>query len=159
MAASSEGRPFDKSFDGLERSMSYNNNLPQQYPTSSNHQSLGTPLSNTQPQRELARTNGTHPPSLIPNKPSNIDNNNASSSSLREKSDSRERGSAKTDGQSLRERSRGRTGTTRICGKCGGHLSGQFVRALGDTYHLECFTCNVSLIASINHALNRRIHR
>jgi len=32
---------------------------------------------------------------------------------------------------------------SRICGKCGGQLTGQFVRALGDTYHLECFTCHV----------------
>ena len=32
----------------------------------------------------------------------------------------------------------------RVCGKCGKHLTGQFVRALGDTYHLECFTCHVS---------------
>lgn len=32
---------------------------------------------------------------------------------------------------------------SRVCGKCGGHLTGQFVRALGDTYHLECFTCHV----------------
>ena len=32
----------------------------------------------------------------------------------------------------------------RICGKCQKHLTGQFVRALGDTYHLECFTCHVS---------------
>jgi hypothetical protein len=33
----------------------------------------------------------------------------------------------------------------KICGKCGEGLTGQFVRALGDTYHLECFTCHVSL--------------
>lgn len=32
---------------------------------------------------------------------------------------------------------------SRICGKCGEGLTGQFVRALGDTYHLECFTCHV----------------
>lgn len=32
---------------------------------------------------------------------------------------------------------------TKICGKCGEGLTGQFVRALGDTYHLECFTCHV----------------
>jgi hypothetical protein len=32
---------------------------------------------------------------------------------------------------------------SRICGKCGLGLTGQFVRALGDTYHLECFTCHV----------------
>ncbi|KAF2808584.1 RhoGAP-domain-containing protein [Mytilinidion resinicola] len=31
---------------------------------------------------------------------------------------------------------------SRICGKCGEGLTGQFVRALGDTYHLECFTCH-----------------
>lgn len=31
----------------------------------------------------------------------------------------------------------------KICGKCGESLTGQFVRALGDTYHLECFTCHV----------------
>lgn len=46
-----------------------------------------------------------------------------------------------------RERSRATrrpSGQSRVCGKCGGHLTGQFVRALGDTYHLECFTCHVS---------------
>ncbi|KAF2754120.1 rho GTPase activator [Pseudovirgaria hyperparasitica] len=31
---------------------------------------------------------------------------------------------------------------SRICGKCSQNLTGQFVRALGDTYHLECFTCH-----------------
>ncbi|KAF2257854.1 rho-type GTPase-activating protein-like protein [Lojkania enalia] len=31
---------------------------------------------------------------------------------------------------------------SKICGKCGESLTGQFVRALGDTYHLECFTCH-----------------
>ncbi|KAG8631545.1 hypothetical protein KVT40_000685 [Elsinoe batatas] len=33
------------------------------------------------------------------------------------------------------------SGQSRICGKCQKQLLGQFVRALGDTYHLECFTC------------------
>lgn len=33
--------------------------------------------------------------------------------------------------------------TQRTCGKCNGALTGQFVRALENTYHLECFTCNV----------------
>ncbi|PVH91617.1 rho-type GTPase-activating protein-like protein [Periconia macrospinosa] len=31
---------------------------------------------------------------------------------------------------------------SKTCGKCGEGLTGQFVRALGDTYHLECFTCH-----------------
>lgn len=54
--------------------------------------------------------------------------------------------------QQVVERARGNprrpSGTTkepkeqRVCGKCGNHLTGQFVRALGGTYHLECFTCH-----------------
>jgi hypothetical protein len=32
----------------------------------------------------------------------------------------------------------------RICQKCGQVLTGQFVRALGGTYHLDCFKCKVS---------------
>jgi hypothetical protein len=32
---------------------------------------------------------------------------------------------------------------TRICQQCEGHLTGQFVRALGGTYHLDCFKCKV----------------
>ena len=36
----------------------------------------------------------------------------------------------------------------RTCGKCQQHLAGQFVRALGDTYHLECFTCHVRALRS-----------
>ncbi|KAI8965987.1 RhoGAP-domain-containing protein [Daldinia sp. FL1419] len=45
-----------------------------------------------------------------------------------------------------RNRSRGRSGRTasgqlRICAKCGESLTGQFVRALEGTYHLDCFRC------------------
>ena len=43
--------------------------------------------------------------------------------------------------------------TGKICGKCGEGLTGQFVRALGDTYHLECFTCHVSRALSSVSAL------
>jgi hypothetical protein len=57
--------------------------------------------------------------------------------------------------QALAERPRGagrkpseRSKEQRLCGKCGTHLTGQFVRALGDTYHLECFTCHVSPLQS-----------
>jgi hypothetical protein len=35
---------------------------------------------------------------------------------------------------------------SRICGKCGEPLAGQFVRALDNTFHLDCFTCHVSLL-------------
>jgi len=48
-----------------------------------------------------------------------------------------------------RSRSKGRTGrsasgTLRTCEKCGEPLTGQFVRALDGTFHLECFKCHVS---------------
>jgi hypothetical protein len=33
--------------------------------------------------------------------------------------------------------------STRICGKCQRPLTGQFVRALANTYHLGCFSCQV----------------
>ncbi|KAH0558392.1 hypothetical protein GP486_004951 [Trichoglossum hirsutum] len=37
--------------------------------------------------------------------------------------------------------SRSASGTTRVCKKCEEPLTGQFVRALGGTFHLECFKC------------------
>ena len=48
-----------------------------------------------------------------------------------------------------RNRSRGRNGRTasgqvRVCKKCGEPLTGQFVRALDGTFHLDCFKCRVS---------------
>lgn len=62
----------------------------------------------------------------------------------------RERGDGptKTSGERNRSRTRnGRTasGTLRICKKCGEPLTGQFVRALGGTFHLDCFRCRVCL--------------
>lgn len=42
--------------------------------------------------------------------------------------------------------SRRQSGSKRICGKCKKDLTGQFVRALDNTFHLECFTCHVSLM-------------
>lgn len=37
------------------------------------------------------------------------------------------------------------SGALRLCKKCGEQLTGQFVRALGGTFHLDCFRCRVSL--------------
>jgi hypothetical protein len=34
--------------------------------------------------------------------------------------------------------------SSRLCQKCNEPLTGQFVRALGGTFHLECFKCEVS---------------
>ena len=57
-----------------------------------------------------------------------------------------------TKNMTIRERSRGNgstggknsSGTLRLCKKCGEPLTGQFVRALGGTFHLGCFKCRVS---------------
>jgi hypothetical protein len=56
-------------------------------------------------------------------------------------------GRERTSGERNRSRNRsGRTasGQLRICKKCGEPLTGQFVRALGGTFHLDCFRCRVS---------------
>lgn len=51
---------------------------------------------------------------------------------------------------SNRDRSRHRggkrtgSGQLRLCKKCGEPLTGQFVRALGGTFHLDCFKCKAS---------------
>lgn len=37
--------------------------------------------------------------------------------------------------------------STRTCAKCQGPLTGQFVRALGGTYHLDCFKCRVKTVS------------
>lgn len=49
-----------------------------------------------------------------------------------------------------RNRSRPRNGRTasgqlKMCQKCGELLTGQFVRALGGMFHLDCFRCRVSI--------------
>lgn len=55
-------------------------------------------------------------------------------------------GEPKTSGERNRSRTRnGRTasGQLRICKKCEEPLTGQFVRALNGTFHLDCFRCRV----------------
>ena len=64
-------------------------------------------------------------------------------------------GAENTQTLPYRDRSRTRTnggaapktsnGTLRVCKKCGESLTGQFVRALGGTFHLECFKCRVGV--------------
>ncbi|KAM3086822.1 Rho-type GTPase activating protein Rga1 [Clarireedia jacksonii] len=53
-------------------------------------------------------------------------------------------GNRKTSGERTRSRTRNNrtgSGSLRICKKCGEPLTGQFVRALGGTFHLDCFRC------------------
>lgn len=54
----------------------------------------------------------------------------------------------KGKGSEQRDRSKPRShrkgsGQLRICRKCQEPLTGQFVRALGGTFHLDCFKCKV----------------
>ena len=52
----------------------------------------------------------------------------------------RDRSRTGTNGGSVKKTP---SGTMRVCRQCGESLSGQFVRALGGTFHLECFKCQV----------------
>lgn len=66
-------------------------------------------------------------------------------SSQRDQSVHRERSTHRDRShQNGRSRTKSPNNTPRICKKCGEALTGQFVRALGTTYHLECFKCEVS---------------
>lgn len=52
----------------------------------------------------------------------------------------------KSSGERDRSRTRHRrqgSGQVRLCKKCDEPLTGQFVRALGGTFHLDCFKCRV----------------
>jgi hypothetical protein len=65
----------------------------------------------------------------------------------RERERDRDGDPSKLSGERNRSRTRnGRTvsGQLRHCKKCGEPLTGQFVRALGGTFHLDCFRCRVS---------------
>ena len=71
-------------------------------------------------------------------------------SDTRRSTESRTGRKRSTDKNRTQDRSRSRTGSgggkssggqQRICKKCGESLTGQFVRALGGTFHLDCFKC------------------
>lgn len=74
-------------------------------------------------------------------------------------------GDPKTSGERNRSRTRnGRTasGQLRMCKKCGEPLTGQFVRALGGTFHLDCFKCRVCILtvfACVAHSLTVWLYR
>ncbi|RJE18299.1 GTPase-activating protein, partial [Aspergillus sclerotialis] len=62
-------------------------------------------------------------------------------SSPRDRSDYNERASRDRSRPNGRPQNKSPGSTQRVCKKCGETLTGQFVRALGATYHLECFKC------------------
>lgn len=77
---------------------------------------------------------GARPPASPALSPDNTDTEQRRSN---ERNGSRPRGSRSASGQS------------RACKKCGEPLTGQFVRALDGTFHLECFKCHVSSPADL----------
>lgn len=107
---------------------------------------IGTPWSPQDPAHPPS--NGQYPPQ---NNPANGNPNDAQyDSDARYSSDSRTGRKRSQGGPGPSERSRSRTnGSTgkssnsgvRTCRKCGEPLTGQFVRALGGTFHLDCFKC------------------
>lgn len=88
------------------------------------------------------QTNGNHRPAQpyangLTNDPSEVINMRRSSDSRKGRKRSQERDEGKG-------RSRSRTNSNkghRTCRKCAEPLTGQFVRALGGTFHLDCFKC------------------
>ena len=78
-------------------------------------------------------TNGSLPPSPVDGR-SGRSVENTQNLPIRERSRSRNNGGAGTKGS---------IASRRVCKKCGESLTGQFVRALGGTYHLDCFRCRV----------------
>jgi len=60
-----------------------------------------------------------------------------------ENTDTESRRSGERNGSRPRG-SRSASGQVRTCKKCGEPLTGQFVRALDGTFHLDCFKCRVS---------------
>ena len=85
----------------------------------------------------------------------NADNTLAPSASRRSRDE--ERGHSTPDTPRTKTGIGGRSsGTLRTCGKCNESLTGQFVRALGGTFHLECFKCRVSKLSVQIAAAKRR---
>jgi hypothetical protein len=77
--------------------------------------------------------NGSLPPSPVDGR-SGRSTETSQTLSYRDRSQSRSNGGAGAKTSS---------GSKRICKKCGELLTGQFVRALGGTFHLDCFRCRV----------------
>ncbi|KAL8824911.1 MAG: hypothetical protein Q9170_008002 [Blastenia crenularia] len=135
MTARPEGRPSTDrwradpghSERGPYRQQQHEGNSPNSQATNNGHNTSGMPRS---------RFVG----------PSGVDeqlsNGNLSDSSAGARH-GRDRDRNTTQNLPIRERSRtnGNSGTKRICGRCGEPLLGQFVRAMGGMFHLECFMC------------------
>lgn len=122
--------------DGQNRAGdTYNSNNPSTYqaydPNTRRQSRPGPPIPGQFPEDNAGDADASYP--LPPSNRDGREQNQSQSPATRDRS--------KTGGSR-------RPSGSRICGKCGESLTGQFVRALGDTFHLECFTCHVSALLS-----------
>lgn len=110
-------------------------------------ESISSPSSNGhQTQRDASRTQKSHVDSPDLQRLQIRDERSSDSArrpSGRRRSDDHDRPEPPAKDPQSQRLGRKRASTVRTCGKCNGTLTGQFVRALENTYHLECFTCQV----------------
>ncbi len=142
MGPQSEGRP---STDRRPGDIGYNNRGAYRQQSSEDNQDLQLQRTNGYGQADTPKQRFMGPPPAtgdtrspngsLPHTP--VDGHNG-------------RSRDRTQDLPVRERSRPNgvpggksSGALRICKKCGEALTGQFVRALGGTFHLDCFRCRV----------------
>ncbi|KIW38418.1 uncharacterized protein PV06_09383 [Exophiala oligosperma] len=123
--------------------------LPQGNPGTTRY-TIGTPRQQNEPLQQTS-SNGTSQYNAYGQNQANGNTNDASyDSDARHSTESRTGRKRSFGGPGGSERSRSRTNgssgkspgaAVRTCKKCGEPLTGQFVRALGGTFHLDCFKC------------------
>ena len=123
------GPPRSQSYEPVNQQMGTNGYLASDAPQ---QRFMGSAMGDDE------NTNGSLPPSPVDGR------------------DGRDRNRDNTMILPIRERSRtnghagsqSSGGTLRFCNKCDEPLTGQFVRALEGTFHLQCFRCRVSALIS-----------
>ncbi|EXJ78027.1 hypothetical protein A1O3_09187 [Capronia epimyces CBS 606.96] len=110
---------------------------------------IGAPQDQNQPVQQTS-SNAQYSPYSQPTQTNGHPNDVQYDSDARYSTESRTGRKRSLGGAGGSERSRSRTNgsagkspntAVRICKKCGEPLTGQFVRALGGTFHLDCFKC------------------
>lgn len=142
MGPQSEGRP---STDRRPGDTGYNNRGAYRQQSSEDNQDLQPQRTNGYGQADTPKQRYMAPP------PATGDSRSPNGSLPHSPVDGRnDRSRDRTQDLPVRERSRPNgapggksSGAPRICKKCGEALTGQFVRALGGTFHLDCFRCRV----------------
>lgn len=96
---------------------------------------------NYSPYRPPRSNAGSNPPSRDGRRPSLSPSTGAPNRTWSQDGD---RGQSQERNRSRNRNGRAPSGGQRTCKKCGEPLTGQFVRALDGTFHLDCFRCRVS---------------